>query len=66
MTTASQNTSFQWLVEAGVDRIEVMWLERIRGTPHVGHPVAMRRIRNILCDARQGMAAVHRLRLQMP
>lgn len=66
MTTAANNTSFQWLIDAGADRMEVMWLERVRGTPHVGHPVAIRRIRNMLADARLTMVAGHLLQQQVP
>lgn len=62
MTTVAKNTSFQWMIDAGVDRMEVLWLERIRHTPHIGHPVALRRIRNMLADARQGLVAMQRMR----
>ena len=36
----------------GVDKVEVLWLNRVLGTPQIKHPVAQRRAREILDQIR--------------
>lgn len=55
--TNSQISSLQWMVDAGVPKIEVRWLEGIATSPKRHHPVAVRRMKDIHDMALAGLMA---------
>lgn len=37
----------------GVDKVEVLWLNRVMGTPFIHHPVSRKRARDILNEIKK-------------
>lgn len=64
MSGESNRNPFQWMIEAGVEAIEVLWLRRMQGSPKLSHPVAMRRVQEIYSKAAVGMRAAEARRVR--
>lgn len=57
MSVGTQTNDFRWMIQAGVCALEVLWLQRMEGSPKLTHPVAARRVQEIYRKAAAGLLA---------
>jgi hypothetical protein len=59
------NSRFKWMIDAGVPAMEVLWLQRMHGSEKLKHPVAVRRVEEMMRVATAGLlGSVHHGSLQ--
>ncbi|WP_194726356.1 hypothetical protein [Noviherbaspirillum malthae] len=49
------NDCFKWMIDAGVPPMEVLWLQRMQGSEKLKHPVAVRRVEEMMKVATAGL-----------
>lgn len=49
------NDRFKWMIDAGVPAMEVLWLQRMQGSEKLNHPVAARRVEEMMRLATAGL-----------
>ena len=55
--SANSDDRFLWMMDAGVPPTEVLWLRSMDGSPQLHHPVAARRVQEIMDLATTGLLA---------